>query len=623
MSEIIPAELDPGTREDRHVPQIGEWYWVKLPKGHEKWTDDETGRKMKTGDEVLCVVGKVLSNHVRFDETCVGGGYSSLRIRHRDLLGSVRPAAEWREVIEKRMERTRARIQDATRQLRYDGIKARALPDPTTPETGSMAPAIRITDPVRVKKDLEALKKQLPVVKKEIEELHKYYVAMAEFLVRGDLMQMKQVQREMEGLESQIFTCHIYAGLDEEIVQIASGQPAMLEEPIHIHQALRMMDEETLIDYDVGGMDYTRLQGFDKWAARPETLERILPEPRGVVAFRIRRKDKDYGPASSLMEAWANAKENEYNFQTYLLIRNGDNLYRIASQIKFEPRLVPLRKEFDDAFTEVEHGWYNWEKKAQDPDTITKITPEDFEYDRHAKALKDRLEQFNRIIVVLQGLLDRSKCFHPHPEINLSKQEHAERWVKAIRDEEDVLDTPIISPQDYLLANGFKVQAGDLIYTRYPDIRRRPYNANQRPNWLRVDRVAKLAKGEQTILEHALCNIQREVDRQRFGRYPKTDFGEYDVPDIGAFGVHVSWPYGKEGKYKWVHGEAVHYEVEVKKRLRLFIPLGHFINLCAYQCGDYKPFADHTKYKQHYANWAPMFLKAEDFALGRVQPPFD
>ena len=114
----------------------------------------------------------------------------------------------------------------------------------------------------------------------------------------------------------------LYVGLKESVKHIKEGKPAPADTPITIRQLLLYMDEETLFDYKSGGMDFKSLDHFDKWVVKAKNLNRILPEQRGVVAMQIRRGEKDYGEANSLLEAWNQYLDNAANKWTYLLIRN-------------------------------------------------------------------------------------------------------------------------------------------------------------------------------------------------------------------------------------------------------------------------------------------------------------
>jgi len=193
------------------------------------------------------------------------------------------------------------------------------------------------------------------------------------------------------------------------------------------------MDEETLFDYDKGGMDFQKLEQFDEWVVRPNNLERILPEKKGIVAFRVRRKKKDYGEFRTLQDVLIAMNKNAFNMETYLLIRNGENVYRIASDISFAPRLVPFKDEIGVKQFMTINDWYDKDFKSE------VIGPDSIKFDSHVKDQDALIKKYNRIFIFIQGLLDRSSVFHPHPSIKLNIPEQINVFINCIRDEEEVL----------------------------------------------------------------------------------------------------------------------------------------------------------------------------------------
>src|SRR5665648_239944 len=203
---------------------------------------------------------------------------------------------------------------------------------------------------------------------------------------------MAQVQLLNEG----IWTINLYLGRDEEIHTLTEGPPAPAGTPIHVRQQVLAMDEETAINAEDGGMDVRSIEQFDQWVtADPAHLHQVLPETRGVVAIMPRRKDRDYG------DAWANVKLNEANKQTWWLIRNGANLYRMLTDFQVGARLVPGRNEFTSIFVD------RWTKEPLQPGTDAWMKAE--------KAAGQRERHFMRIALILQGLVDRTAVFHPLP----------------------------------------------------------------------------------------------------------------------------------------------------------------------------------------------------------------
>lgn len=109
------------------------------------------------------------------------------------------------------------------------------------------------------------------------------------------------------------------------------------------------------------------------------------------------------------------------------MIRNGEQVYRIWTEIDFSPRLIPLHNEIGEKQFIVTDYFRQGSRK---------VTREDVEFDDHAKAMRDLMTKYNRIVLLIQGLLDRSEVFHPHLPIMLSDEQSFYRHVKLIRDEE-------------------------------------------------------------------------------------------------------------------------------------------------------------------------------------------
>jgi hypothetical protein len=150
---------------------------------------------------------------------------------------------------------------------------------------------------------------------------------------------------------------------------------------------------------------------------------------------------------------------HEKNLETYLLIRNGARAYRISTEVDFHPRLLPFRDEFHKPLVK-EATWSNEKDRT--------ITPEHVEYDEMIDARTKTMMHYNRITFLLQGLLDRSKCFEPHPPIALNDPAQVDQWVRLKYDEEDGL--PSANPPDwnvYRDALNSKLRKGVIIWGWY------------------------------------------------------------------------------------------------------------------------------------------------------------
>jgi len=205
----------------------------------------------------------------------------------------------------------------------------------------------------------------------------------------------------------------LYMGVNEEITQIQEGPKASQDTPISFRQLVLHMDEEVAIT-DEQGLDFTQLKVFDEWMRN--NYKEILPENKGVLIARPRREKKDYGE-----DVLINIIMNAGNFSTYVLIRNGDNLYRIATNHNIYPYLFPSETEMERL-----HQVVGGETDAWGSDI------------KHAES---DIFKYKRNVLLLQGLIDRTDIFAPVPNnLNLLKPSTWKDKVHFIYDGTGILD---------------------------------------------------------------------------------------------------------------------------------------------------------------------------------------
>lgn len=234
-----------------------------------------------------------------------------------------------------------------------------------------------------------------------------------------------------------LLTIQLYLGIEEDIFQITEGEPAPIDEPLSFRQALLYMDEEVAV-LDNDGIDFKDIDKFDEFISKH--FEKIIPEKKSVVVFRVRRNDKDYG------DKYLNAIYNAENKTTYILIRNGNNLYRISTAINIYPRLFPNKSEINDIYAKVDNNNLDYfERKSKDD-------------------ADDILLNYQRNIMILQGLIDRTDIFKPIPEnINLFKfQDHSDN-INMIYDGELLLPSHKKPFKEWQKEINSKIQRGSRI----------------------------------------------------------------------------------------------------------------------------------------------------------------
>ena len=583
--------------------KVGDFYWVKFDD--EKWDGD---KQVKVGEhETLMCIEVIGSNYVGF--TIYNSKYSSdVRVHFDEFEATCRHEPNWRQILNDRMDSARLAIQEKTRELIREGQKACLIPNEveSSDHPQTLLPARVSVDPKKYKKELVRIQKSLPEISKEIEQLGEDLAVAAKNVSLPDLVKLNSIKEALGMVEDRIFTVELYCGLQETVKQIAKGEAAPIQTPIVIRQQMLFMDEETLFDYEDGGMDFEKIEKFDAWVVKPENLQRLLPDQRGIVAMRVRRDAKNYGHAPDLMTAWAHMQWAEANKQTYLLMRNGENVYRIASEVDFSPRLIPMKNEIGkDQFLKEESFW-----SKKDHEKVPEyVTQDSVAFDDHMKKAEALIRHYNRIVILIQGLLDRSQVFHPHVPINLRKYEDMEKWLVLIRDEELGLPNNKLNFEDYQKQVNSTLKVGKWIYIDSAYDENFPNGVN--PNYAGRRFQEKGKRGWAVNAMPRLCRVDAI----------KKDGSE----------VQVSWVWGTRstGKRVWVEAEDRpgwgHYkrDYSTDRLCHEWIPTNRVFNLSDYQPGDYKMFLCDRALQGKYLQWAKYLLTAEDWSRNRAKgiPP--
>lgn len=230
--------------------------------------------------------------------------------------------------------------------------------------------------------------------------------------------QAKQIREELKQRLEQVWMIELFLGSKEEVRVLRRGEPAPAGTPITVRQQILCMDEEIAV-HDwlhnpdrIGEFDYQNLEDFDRWLLEsPENLDAVFPDEKGIVGLRVRRgkKDRDY---EGIQGAFVRLTEEMWDQMTYLLVRNGENLYRLWVDVDLWPRLFSSMSD------------------VQEPTGSFKAH----------KILKqeERQKKYFAGMLVVQGLIERSDMFHPLPvpDLSLVKAEH-QKWFNLVRDGEE------------------------------------------------------------------------------------------------------------------------------------------------------------------------------------------
>ena len=208
-------------------------------------------------------------------------------------------------------------------------------------------------------------------------------------------LQVQAMKAELEKRMERIWMIELFLGSKEEVVQLRAGTPAPASDPITVRQRALCMDEEIVL-HDwlnnperIGEFDYEDIEAFDAWLLNDESaIERILPWNKGIVGLRVRREAKSRPHLVGLAGAFEKIAKEEADSMTYLLVKNGENLYRLWVDVQLFPRFFASVEDYDDLTRK--HDWSHDERKA-----------------------KDRMKTYFAGLLVVQGLVERSDLFHP------------------------------------------------------------------------------------------------------------------------------------------------------------------------------------------------------------------
>lgn len=213
------------------------------------------------------------------------------------------------------------------------------------------------------------------------------------------------LKAELAKVEEVAWTIDLYLGRDEQIELLVDGTPAPADTPITIRQSVLFADEESLVNVDAGGLDFRQMGVFLDWlTSDPARIDQLLPEPKGVIAVMPSRQHRDYG------DSWFNNKADQANKQAHWLIRNGERLYLLVTdpELRVGDRIIPSQDEFLGYFSRLERGV----RVSLEPGSAAWVKAEE--------TADKRRRHFMRLMLVLQGILDRSVALHPLPTSGVS-----------------------------------------------------------------------------------------------------------------------------------------------------------------------------------------------------------
>lgn len=653
MTELIYThDAQPNGVEPESEIKLGQWYWITNKDDDD---NDEPDRWLG------CVV-HVGSNYVGVKNVAKYPGTRRIHFSKFDDIATHEPDPVG--YIQQRVARNQHRVRELMNEIQTItamlGVVPREQIDSTAQTTTTLATLHGQTD-VKAHKSalIQAKNVQLPALFKQIEAEHEEMAVWMRAELHPAEAQLGQIKGVTKIIENRIFSVELYAGLIEDLTCVKKGKPAKPDEKIRIFQRRHYMDEECLYAYEAGGMEFNDIKQFDKWLCRTENLNRILPFERCVVAFRVRRdeKQREFDCLTDYIQFVLSGVKN-WDKITCLYIRNGQRVYRLITEIDFDEELFPddtqptvfgggdgdlwlympsslervitqhaydgivaadieyqakvaqedreyraamqqfnaLSKEDQDKAREPRSPWHH-RSSEDDPDNYEPLTKDHLYYDDAMDLIAKAATKHNRIAVVLQGLLDRSEAFQPHPPIKLWQSHDFQQFVSLHYDSSKAITgSAPLDFEEYRRQLNKSLKVGCV-------------TVGQQHLWMAAEAVKE--------------NDRRHRDWRNNSRdrFPLKTFRPHGNPGPGRFAKVASISRKGMATFEWTReykrADSWH---EADKPIPTVgsYPVDSLLNASAYTAGDFKLFYADPRTRAEYIQWAPFLLAAEDFANGKI-----
>ena len=629
--EIVHSpDVEPERFDEAGELRVGTWVWC-----YDREPDEDDDIEGWVG----CVT-HVGSNYVKVEDPhSARNSYHSTRVHYDEVADTLETEPDPEKVIGENADACKTHLEELLGKVRglleTLGLKDRMLPAPEE-QTNALVLASKAPDVEGYKTALvKAKDKSLPELFKKIENTSSNLVRWMAARALPMRARAEQVKGAVEDIEDRVFTVELYAGLLEEVRLVRKGKPAGLGEKLRIMQRRCYMDEECLLGYRVGGIEIKNIGQFDRWLGRKDNFERVLPYPRCMVAFQVRRHIKEREWDGTFGGAFIKIQLEQSDKLTFLYIRNGKRLYRMNTAVEFGPTLFPGRDEYvlgekmwADMFcdrvkdlvpdheyqgmredeSEATQVYEQWQKDNPDKEWIHNphmrpwgqsdryqpYNPSSVYYDDIHKHVGDKIKEHNRIAVIVQGLLDRSEVLHPHPPAKTWTPEGFEAAIELVYDSDRVL------------------YAGET-----PDFDAYRSRCNE-----------SLCEGSVTIgqedyWERREADKYNRLERRYESRHrDQTHYQPYGNDGPGFIARVEGWaPRARMATYRWERKRQRwnHWGNNGPLPTKIAVPIDKLFNVDAYRPGDFKQFFADPRTREAYLKWATMLLGAEEYHAGNLK----
>lgn len=216
-------------------------------------------------------------------------------------------------------------------------------------------------------------------------------------------------------------------------------------------------------------------------------------------------------------------------------------------------------------------------------ESYEEVSPENVMYDEMMAFVHKRAREQNRLALILQGLLDRSMAFYPHPVAKLWTEDGFERILELVFDEDRAL-----APEEMPDFEAFRKEKNKFI------------------------KVGSLMIGQQRMWRMEMAKEERA--RRGSGRDWLEEWAPYGNPGPGLVAkVTKVWKDGRVS-FSWMRESNKGWKnYEVKDTFTCDID--DLFCVDDYKIGEYKQFYADPRSRARYMQWASTLLLAEECKL--------
>lgn len=657
--DIVTDHIDPIPGDRQPILELGQWYWVV----NRKKSVNSDGTDSFIESRWFGCVMKIGSNFVELEHPyCSKLGGHVARVHFNNFQNRLIREVNPQQVIDQNIAHFHAQANDQMNQIK--AITARlGVTTQTTIEhqQNGLAEANSALMVVSSQNNLKQYEQDLIIAKEKLlpdlfQAVKNSNLELTRWMTASTLP-MKALSNSLSGtigeITDRIFNVGLYAGLTEKIIMCSDGEPGAYHEKLHVLQRMHYMDEECLLNYRHGGMDFDNLSQFDEWISEPANRDRILPFSKCLIAMRIRRKEKERSWDGTLQSIFINFNMSISDKFTYLYIRNGEQVSRLVSDLDFGEKIFPDRSVFDPSRPlmikmfcsrvervmtvdeyEVKVAEYHVNKTNYDqwvkenpqeewemanpkkiwhwanpfhnsnpsqfqPDSWEPFDQNHLYFDEITEYFATKIKEYNRVALIIQGLFDRSPVLHPHPPVSIWSPNGFATAIELIFDASSVLhhgEAPDI--EAYIARCNESLDVGS-------------NTIGQDLFWTEKE-AEKLCRRLDNSWTSSRSDY-RPTHHRPYGNPGPGYIAQIDVWKPRSRVATFAWDRERQTNDTWTgkqHGDPI--------RTTIAVPSNRLFNVDAYKLGDYLQFFRDSRTRQQYLKWAPLLLAAEEFHAGNI-----